>query len=248
MSLFRTAFYPALILSVTAQVVEAQPAAARQSSSTPAAQDRGALESVLVTARYRREDAQTVPISMSIIGGDALDASHTISLSQLTELVPTLNYSSPNPRNTALTIRGLGSSVVAVAQANVGAVEACLALRMHEHHVYIQARIYQRETGWVNRTRHTIQGHGHASARDADGLGAVTGQEITVERRSVRHPDSQGHGQDEARDTSIKAEIQGGSSGICLSGSNGVRLLTLVLPQGKTLVAGKSPDYVTTGP
>ena len=120
MSLFRTAFYPALILSVTAQVVEAQPAAARQSSSTPAAQDRGALESVLVTARYRREDAQTVPISMSIIGGDALDASHTISLSQLTELVPTLNYSSPNPRNTALTIRGLGSSVVAVAQANDG--------------------------------------------------------------------------------------------------------------------------------
>ncbi len=57
---------------------------------------------------------------MSIIGGDALDASHTISLSQLTELVPTLNYSSPNPRNTALTIRGLGSSVVAVAQANDG--------------------------------------------------------------------------------------------------------------------------------
>jgi iron complex outermembrane receptor protein len=78
------------------------------------------LESVLVTARYRREDAQTVPISMSIIGGDTLDASHTISLSQLTELVPTLNYSSPNPRNTALTIRGLGSSVVAVAQANDG--------------------------------------------------------------------------------------------------------------------------------
>lgn len=120
MSFFRATLYFVFILSGMTQVVDAQPAALRESSSAPAAQDRGALESVLVTARHRREDAQTVPISMSIIGGDALDASHTISLSQLTELVPALNYSSPNPRNTALTIRGLGSSVVAVAQANDG--------------------------------------------------------------------------------------------------------------------------------
>jgi iron complex outermembrane receptor protein len=38
----------------------------------------------------------------------------------MTQLVPSLNYSSPNPRNTAFTIRGLGSSVVAVSQANDG--------------------------------------------------------------------------------------------------------------------------------
>ncbi len=38
----------------------------------------------------------------------------------MTQLVPTLNYSSPNPRNTAFTIRGLGSSVVAISQANDG--------------------------------------------------------------------------------------------------------------------------------
>lgn len=120
MFLYRTALYSAFILSVIAPATQAQPQSSRQSSGTPAAQDQATVESVLVTARYRREDAQTVPISMSIIGGDALDASHTISLLQLTELVPTLNYSSPNPRNTALTIRGLGSSVVAVAQANDG--------------------------------------------------------------------------------------------------------------------------------
>ncbi|MBC7521559.1 MAG: TonB-dependent receptor [Sandarakinorhabdus sp.] len=35
-------------------------------------------------------------------------------------LIPSLNYSSANPRNTAFTIRGLGSSVVAVSQANDG--------------------------------------------------------------------------------------------------------------------------------
>lgn len=120
MSFSRSTLYSVFILSVMTKAVDAQPAALRESSTPPTAQDRGALDSVLVTARHRREDAQTVPISMSIIDGDALDASNTISLSQLTELVPALNYSSPNPRNTALTIRGLGSSVVAVAQANDG--------------------------------------------------------------------------------------------------------------------------------
>ena len=39
---------------------------------------------------------------------------------QTSLLVPSLNYSSANPRNTAFTIRGLGSSVVAVSQANDG--------------------------------------------------------------------------------------------------------------------------------
>jgi iron complex outermembrane recepter protein len=78
------------------------------------------LETITVTARLRTEAAQAVPISMSVIGGAVLDATNTSNLSQLTQLAPSLNYSSPNPRNTALTIRGLGSSVVAVAQANDG--------------------------------------------------------------------------------------------------------------------------------
>ena len=39
---------------------------------------------------------------------------------RLTLLVPSLNYVSPNPRNTAFTIRGLGSSVLAIAQSNDG--------------------------------------------------------------------------------------------------------------------------------
>ena len=39
---------------------------------------------------------------------------------QLQLLAPSLNYGSPNPRNTSYTIRGLGSSVVAIAQSNDG--------------------------------------------------------------------------------------------------------------------------------
>jgi outer membrane receptor protein involved in Fe transport len=73
---------------------------------------------IIVTARRRAEDVQDVPASMSVVGGDLLTQTHTVNLSQVTQLVPALNYSSPNPRNTAFTIRGLGSSVVAISQAN----------------------------------------------------------------------------------------------------------------------------------
>ena len=80
----------------------------------------GAPERVLVTARRREEDPQMVPVSLSVIGFETLDRTSTVNLSQITQLVPSLIYTSPNPRNTALTIRGLGSSVVAIAQANDG--------------------------------------------------------------------------------------------------------------------------------
>ncbi|MBX9605151.1 MAG: TonB-dependent receptor [Gammaproteobacteria bacterium] len=78
------------------------------------------VDAVVVTARLREEDAQQVPIAMSVLDGDSLDLGNTTNLGQLTQLAPSTNFVSPNPRNTALTIRGLGSSVVAVAQANDG--------------------------------------------------------------------------------------------------------------------------------
>jgi iron complex outermembrane receptor protein len=78
------------------------------------------LPEIIVTARLRDEDAQSVPIALTAVPGSLLDSSYTVNTGQLTLLVPTLNYSSANPRNTSFTIRGLGSSVVAVSQANDG--------------------------------------------------------------------------------------------------------------------------------
>ena len=82
------------------------------SASTP--------DSIIVTARRRAEDAQSVPAALSVVSADTLTRAYTVNTNQLSQLVPTLNYSSPNPRNTAFTIRGLGSSVVAISQANDG--------------------------------------------------------------------------------------------------------------------------------
>ncbi len=79
-----------------------------------------AVETVVVTARLRAEDAQSTPLGLSVVTEQALKATRTENVSQIIQLVPSANYSSPNPRNTSLTIRGLGSSVVAIAQSNDG--------------------------------------------------------------------------------------------------------------------------------
>lgn len=74
----------------------------------------------MVTARQRPEAAQEVPAALSVVEAHWLEQSYTLNTRDLTVLVPALNYASANPRNTAFTIRGLGSSVVAVSQANDG--------------------------------------------------------------------------------------------------------------------------------
>jgi iron complex outermembrane recepter protein len=93
------------------------PVFAANSSATVASDD---TDAIVVTARRRNEYAQKVPAALSVVTGATLDKSRTVNLSLLTQLVPEINYSSPNPRNTAFTIRGLGSSVVAISQANDG--------------------------------------------------------------------------------------------------------------------------------
>ena len=96
------------------------PATARPAADDRAAEGDDAPAPVIVTARRRAEEAQRVPAALSVVRGDLIDRSYTVNTQALTTLVPTLNYSSANPRNTAFTIRGLGSSVVAVSQANDG--------------------------------------------------------------------------------------------------------------------------------
>ena len=116
----------AVWLALPAQAqAQAETQAAPDGNDRPAgaAQDDGtadALPDVTVTARRRAEDAQRVPAALSVVGGALLDQSYTLNTQGLTTLIPSLNYSSANPRNTAFTIRGLGSSVVAVSQANDG--------------------------------------------------------------------------------------------------------------------------------
>src|SRR5882762_1799409 len=106
--------------AVQAQTVSPGSTQSTQVASVQSEQRSTTLDAIIVTARLRPEDAQSVPISLSVVNAEALQTTYTNNISQLSSLVPSLNYVSPNPRNTAFTIRGLGSSVVAVSQSNDG--------------------------------------------------------------------------------------------------------------------------------
>lgn len=119
-NLLCAASFAAVAIASPAVALDRTPPDAAPPATTGEAGDAGGLPEIVVTARRRAEDAQRIPGSLSVVGGELLDRSYTVNTQQLSQLVPALNYSSANPRNTAFTIRGLGSSVVAVSQANDG--------------------------------------------------------------------------------------------------------------------------------
>src|SRR5690554_1737486 len=79
-------------------------------SAAPRSVDRS-IEEVVVTARRRDESAQDVPIALSVVNETALEATGSYNLGEIQRLVPSLQISNLNPRNTNINIRGLGSSV-----------------------------------------------------------------------------------------------------------------------------------------
>ena len=66
-------------------------------------------EGVIVTARRIEETVQEVPIPVSVIGGNLVADAGAFNVNRLKELVPTVQFYSSNPRNSSITIRGLGS-------------------------------------------------------------------------------------------------------------------------------------------
>jgi iron complex outermembrane receptor protein len=70
-----------------------------------------AVEEITVTARKREETAQSVPIALSVIGQKQLEATDDYDLSQFQQLTPSLQFTTFNPRNTNINIRGLGSNI-----------------------------------------------------------------------------------------------------------------------------------------
>ncbi|WCT75243.1 TonB-dependent receptor [Sphingomonas naphthae] len=64
---------------------------------------------IVITARRREENIQNVPIAVSVVSAATLDAQGTYNISRLTQLTPTLQFYSQNPRNTFVNIRGIGA-------------------------------------------------------------------------------------------------------------------------------------------
>ena len=62
---------------------------------------------MIVNARRRAEDVQSVPVAVSAIPLEMIEATGSYNVAQLTQLTPSVQFFSSNPRNTAITIRGL---------------------------------------------------------------------------------------------------------------------------------------------
>lgn len=66
-------------------------------------------ESMTVTARRVEEEAQDVPVPVSVITGDVITKAAAFNINRIKELIPTVQFYSSNPRNSAINIRGLGA-------------------------------------------------------------------------------------------------------------------------------------------
>jgi iron complex outermembrane receptor protein len=64
---------------------------------------------IVVTARRRNERLQDVPLAVAVIGGPQLDATGSSNVLRLTQIQPSLQFYSTNPRNSAANIRGIGA-------------------------------------------------------------------------------------------------------------------------------------------
>ena len=66
-------------------------------------------EGVVVTARRIEEAVQEVPIPVSVVSGELVADTGAFNVNRVKELIPTVQFYSTNPRNSAINIRGLGA-------------------------------------------------------------------------------------------------------------------------------------------
>lgn len=95
------------VLAADAATTGADAGAEQPSSVGTGADDSG--DAIIVTARRRAETAQDVPLAISVIGGEHIDNTGAFNIGRLQQLTPTVQFTSSNPRNTTLQIRGIGS-------------------------------------------------------------------------------------------------------------------------------------------
>jgi iron complex outermembrane receptor protein len=84
----------------------AVPAPPAPPAAAPADAEPGAI---IITARRRNESLQDVPLAVSVLGGERLAATGSFNVLRLSQIQPSLQFYSTNPRNSSANIRGLGS-------------------------------------------------------------------------------------------------------------------------------------------
>ncbi|HEY1150580.1 MAG TPA: TonB-dependent receptor plug domain-containing protein, partial [Pseudoduganella sp.] len=68
------------------------------------------LDNVTVTSRNREELAQDVPVPVSVVSGATLERDNVVGIAGLTQKVPNLGLFGSNPRQTSISLRGIGKN------------------------------------------------------------------------------------------------------------------------------------------
>lgn len=67
-------------------------------------------DTIIVSSRRRQEVLQDVPIPITVVSGAHMSDAGAFNVNRIKELIPSVNLYSSNPRNTALNIRGQGTT------------------------------------------------------------------------------------------------------------------------------------------
>ncbi|MBF5089176.1 Plug domain-containing protein [Novosphingobium sp. NBM11] len=110
-ALFCAVSFPAI---AQAQAVAPVPSAAATPQDTPAAPaatppDNSGIADIVVTATRREERLQNIPVTVTAIGGDALENSGVREVRSLTQIIPAFN-GGRNQNVMQPSIRGVGSA------------------------------------------------------------------------------------------------------------------------------------------
>ena len=91
-------------------------AVALQIGFTAPASAQSVIEEIVITAQKREENISDVPVAVSVLGRQQIEASFASNLEELQALVPSVSFRTGNTtRNSALTIRGIGTISFSVA-------------------------------------------------------------------------------------------------------------------------------------
>jgi iron complex outermembrane receptor protein len=97
----------AAVMTALAALAGAQPAHA---ADDPIAADGVPLEQIHISARNREELAQDVPVPVSVVSGKTLERDDVVGILGLTQKVPNLGLFGSNPRQTSISLRGIGKN------------------------------------------------------------------------------------------------------------------------------------------
>jgi len=128
-TIYGGASFGALAIALASPAVAQDEAASQEEG---AAQARGGVPTIVVTAQKRSEDLQDVPISVSAIGSEQLDELNIDTFEDYLDQLPTVTAGGNGPGQSTIYIRGLASTTPNITVAGVAGLAPNVALYLND--------------------------------------------------------------------------------------------------------------------